>query len=352
MSLTFGTVTSALNLEHPGKRAGMFGLSHSDDRHAFSTIRAPLGVIHGGDGPTVLICAGNHGDEYEGQLIARRLFERLTPEDVTGRIILAPALNMPAIEAMRRVSPLDGGNLNRSFPGEAHGGPTREIAGFVATQLMPLADLALDLHSGGTGCDYLDAAYLCLTGNAARDGETRDLAEVMGLPFAMVTPPDDTPRDFDSAAHTAGCAMLSCELGGEGKVSLRALDAGWQGVLRVLAHQGVLSAAAAKRLGMTPAPQTRFLDLGAGAAHVTADYHALAEPLAHIGEAVTEGQAVVVLRDLYRLDAGARELCAPCDGLIAIQRSGGLVAPGDHLAVVCPELDASGLGARLQDAAT
>lgn len=120
MGLAFGTVSSALNLDAPGKRAGQFGLTHSGNRHAFSTIRAPLGVIRGGDGPTALICGGNHGDEYEGQIIARRLYERLEPGDLAGRLILAPALNMPAIEAVSRTSPLDGGNLNRSFPGEAH----------------------------------------------------------------------------------------------------------------------------------------------------------------------------------------------------------------------------------------
>ena len=338
MSLAFGTVHSTLDLGAPGKRAGHFELSHSDNRLAFSSIRSPLAVVHGGSGPTALICAGNHGDEYEGQIIVRRLFEWLEPADVAGRLVLAPALNMPAIEVANRISPLDGGNLNRAFPGEAYAGPTREIAGFVATQLMPLADLALDLHSGGTGTDYLDAAYLCLSGDAVRDAQTREIATAMGLPYAMVVAPSDTPGDFDGAAHAAGCAMLSCELGGEGKVSLRALEAGWHGVLRVLVHAGILRGAAAVRLGVTPAPQTRFLDLGAGSAAVTADHYALAEPLVSIGQAVSAGQIVTRLRNLHRLDDAPIDLRAPVDGIVAIQRSGAIVAPGDHLCVICPEL--------------
>ncbi|TDL78440.1 succinylglutamate desuccinylase [Palleronia sediminis] len=350
MTLRFGSVSSDLDLDARGRRAGQFGLTHSSDRHAFSTIRAPLGVIRGDDGPTALVCAGNHGDEYEGQIIVRRLFERLAPEDVSGRLILAPALNMPSVEAATRLSPLDGGNLNRSFPGLPFGGPTCEIAGFVATQLMPLADLAVDLHSGGTGTEYLDAAYLCLTGISARDAQTRGLALAMGLPFAMVVPPGDTPGDFDSAAHDAGCAMLSCESGGEGKVSRRALEAGWQGVLRVLADQGMLADGVAERMGATPAQQTRFLDLGAGAAHLTSDHHALAEPLVRIGQTVETGQPVTRLRDLHRLDAGVLDLIAPCDGVVAIRRSTGIVAPGDHLAVITPELDARSLDALLNQA--
>ena len=351
MRLAFGTVSSSLDLDAPGKRAGQFGLTHSGNRHAFSTIRAPLGVIRGGDGPTALICGGNHGDEYEGQIIARRLYERLEPGDLAGRLILAPALNMPAIEAVSRTSPLDGGNLNRSFTGEAHAGPTREIAGFVATQLMPLADLAIDLHSGGTGTAYLDAAYLCLSGDAARDAQTRAMATAMGLPFAMVVPPGDTPGDFDGAAHAAGCAMLSCELGGEGKVSQHSLENGWQGILRVLIDAGILSASAAARLGAEPAPQTRFLDLGAASAHVTSDHHALAEPLVQMGEAVSKGQPVARLRDLHRMDVPAIDLTAPASGIVAIQRAGALVAPGDHLCVICPELSGAALDTLLEQAA-
>ena len=350
MSLRFGTVKSDLDLATPGKRAGSFGLSHSDNQFAFSTIQSPLGVIRGGDGATALVCAGNHGDEYEGQIIVRRLFERLEAGDLAGRLILAPALNMPAVQGVSRVSPLDGGNLNRSFPGQAFAGPTREIAGFVATQLMPLADVAIDLHSGGTGTNYLDAAYLCLSPDPARNAQTHDLATAMGLPNAMVVPVSDTPGDFDESAHAAGCAMLSCELGGEGKVSPRSLEAGWQGVLRILVHTGVLRAEAAQRLGATPAPRTRFLDLGGQADVVTAQAHGMVEPLVAIGAPVQAGQPVAQLRDLYRLDAAPQELCAATAGIVAILRAGAIVAPGDHLCVICPELSGVALDALLAQA--
>jgi predicted deacylase len=45
----------------------------------------------------------------------------LTPEKVTGRIILIPSLNLPAARAATRLSPLDGMNMNRAFPGDAEG---------------------------------------------------------------------------------------------------------------------------------------------------------------------------------------------------------------------------------------
>ena len=45
-----------------------------------------------------------------------RLARELAPEEVTGRLIIVPALNMPAAKAAPRLSPLDGMNLNRAPP--------------------------------------------------------------------------------------------------------------------------------------------------------------------------------------------------------------------------------------------
>lgn len=83
---------------------------------------------------------------------------------------------MAAVLAESRVSPLDGGNMNRAFPGGADAGPTRGVAGFVAAHLLPGADLVLDVHSGGTGLDFLDSACLTLTG--ARPPHPRAGAEL------------------------------------------------------------------------------------------------------------------------------------------------------------------------------
>jgi predicted deacylase len=265
-------------------------------------------------------------------------------------LILAPALNMPAVQSRSRVSPLDAGNLNRSFPGAAYAGPTQEIAGFVATQLLPEAALAIDLHSGGSGSNYVNAAYFCLSPDPACNKKTYELAQVMGLANTMVVPVSDTPGDFDSAAHNAGCAMISCELGGEGKVTLDALEAGWIGILRVLVHQGIIHAATAKRLGVSPQPDTTFLDLGENADYITAQSHSLVEPLVSIGNHVAKGEPVMRLRDLYRMDEAPKELCSTRAGKVAILRAGAIVAPGDHLCVICPELSEADLDKLMTDA--
>ena len=351
MALRFGNVSSTLDLAARGKRTGFFRIAHSDNRHAFSTIQSPLAVISNGDGPTVLVCGGNHGDEYEGQIIARRLYETLSPDALSGRLILAPALNMPAVQDANRVSPLDGGNLNRSFLGAEFMGPTQDIAGFIATHLISKADLAVDIHSGGRQTNYVDTAYFCLSADVVQNQQTHELAQVMGLPYTMVVPAGDASGDFDSAAHAAGCAMISCELGGEGKVTRLALERGWHAVLRLLAHQGVLTPAAKDRLGIAPAPETTFLDLGDDVVYLTAQSYGMIEPLAGLGDEVAVGQPVALLRDMYNMDLPPQVFTSPRTGVVSIQKTSPMVTPGDHICVLCPMLSTAQLATQMAKAA-
>ncbi len=87
----------------------------------------PICVIRNGDGPTALLTGGNHGDEYEGPVALFDLASSLKPEQITGRIIIVPAMNYPAFIAGTRTSPIDKGNLNRSFPGRPDGSVTEKL---------------------------------------------------------------------------------------------------------------------------------------------------------------------------------------------------------------------------------
>ena len=62
-------------------------------------VMIPITIVARGKGPTVLVLGGNHGDEYQGQIASMKLARELTPEKVTGRIILIPSLNLPAARA-------------------------------------------------------------------------------------------------------------------------------------------------------------------------------------------------------------------------------------------------------------
>lgn len=62
-----------------GKHTGFIRLPHSVHRSAYGFIPIPVAVIACGAGPTVLLMAGNHGDEYEGQIALGNLIRSLSP---------------------------------------------------------------------------------------------------------------------------------------------------------------------------------------------------------------------------------------------------------------------------------
>ena len=156
--MTSNPITPTIPLDQPGAHHGFLRLPYSRDDSAWGSVMIPITVINGGDGPTALLTGGNHGDEYEGPIALQELAATLDPAQVTGRLIILPMMNQPAFAAGRRCSPIDGGNMNRSFPGRPDGTVTQKIAHYIATELVPLADVVLDFHSGGRTLDFLPFA--------------------------------------------------------------------------------------------------------------------------------------------------------------------------------------------------
>ncbi|WP_417601771.1 succinylglutamate desuccinylase/aspartoacylase family protein [Pararhodobacter oceanensis] len=344
--LSYGAASCSLDLETPGKRSGFISLNHSDNRHAFSTIQIPIGVIKGGDGPTVILSAGNHGDEYEGQVLLHRLMQALTPEQVPGRVIILPALNLPAVLDRARVSPLDQGNMNRAFPGMLDAGPTRLIAGFVTRHLIQRADVILDFHSGGTATEYVNCGFYKIGPNPELNLQNLHLADCFGAPFTMVRASDGTGGDFDTAAYNAGTRFLSVELGGMGRFSPAAFRIGWDGCSRVLKGAGVLLPDA---LGHTPeAGETCFIDIHAASAHVSADHHGLAALDCPLGTWVERGQKLGEIFDIHNLGAPPQSVTASRAGVLAVVRRNPLVSPGDHLCLICDEIPRDVLMSRVR----
>src|SRR5438094_2679649 len=116
-----------------GKQQGHLRLPYSHNLAGWANILIPITVVKSGAGPTLLALGGNHEDEYEGPVALMKLARALQPEQVTGRVIIIPALNLPAVLAGTRLSPIDGVNLNRAFPGKYNDSVTWLIAHFLTS---------------------------------------------------------------------------------------------------------------------------------------------------------------------------------------------------------------------------
>ncbi|MDF0603307.1 succinylglutamate desuccinylase/aspartoacylase family protein [Psychromarinibacter sp. C21-152] len=234
------TAFVTVDFENPGKQSGFIHIPHSPHEDAWGTTRIPIAVVKNGDGPTAIIQGGNHGDEYEGPIVLGEMARELDPTRVQGRVILLPAINIAAVEAGRRTSPVDGLNMNRTFPGDPAGSITQQTSAFVNDVIFPLGDAFLDLHSGGSSLDILPSGII----EPAPDPEhhKRNAAAVLAFdaPLTVVVDNLGERRTSTAASVAAGLTTVGTEMGGGGTVSLEALKICRRGAQNVLSHLGIL----------------------------------------------------------------------------------------------------------------
>jgi hypothetical protein len=324
-----------VDYEKDGKQVGWLYLHHSVTRSAYGQIMIPVAVIRNGAGPTALFMAGNHGDEYEGQIALLRLIRELEPGVIRGRVIVVPAANLPAALAGTRVSPLDDGNLNRSFPGDPDGGPTRQIAHYIDSVLFPLADHFHDLHSGGGSLDYLPFASTRQGDDPALNAKGLAALRAFGAPLSIVWLDSKDPRFSLAAAMRRGVTALGGEFGGCGSVNLDGVAIVERGLRRTLVHLGMMEPPA----DLEPAPPTRLMHCPGRDHFVYAPEPGLFEPAVRLGDVVEPGQPA---GHVHFVDNPARAP-VPCRfkaaGMVVCRRHLGRVERGDclfHLAIDAP----------------
>jgi predicted deacylase len=251
-----------IDYERQGKQVDWLNLPHSVTRSAYGAISIPIAVIRNGDGPTVFLMAGNHGDEYEGQIVLAKLIRELEPQHIRGRVIILPAANLPAAMDGARVSPIDQGNLNRAFPGDPHGTPTFAIAHYIDSILYPMAHFHHDLHSGGSSLKYVPFCSMRKSGDAALDARSLAALRAFDAPLSMVWAYNPENRLAGAAAARRGLVSLGGEFGGGGNVdrsSLAMLDRGVRNFLQfsgVMAQQETLPPRAARGWSRSAAATT------------------------------------------------------------------------------------------------
>lgn len=280
-------IAAEVDFEKNGRQHGFLRLFHSVHSSAYGFIPIPIVVLKNGTGPTVLLVSGTHGDEYEGQVTLCNLAKSLDPRRIHGQVIILPAANYPAAMAGRRTSPIDEGNLNRLFPGDPDGTVTQQIAYYIEHELVPMADLVCDLHSGGSSLMYVPSA---LFGGWHRDGSTARGVEALkafGSPVAYVAEENQGGnRTLAGGAARHGIVCLGTEAGGSGHVTRSALHMVERGVNNILVHMGVLP----ESEHIAPDGPTRLLEVGGADYFVYAPEDGLFEPLVELGEMVRAGQ--------------------------------------------------------------
>lgn len=320
-------VQATVDFARDGVQHGFLRLPYSRDDSAWGSIMIPIAVIRNGDGPTALLTGGNHGDEYEGPVALYDLAHALKPEDITGTVIVVPAMNYPAFRAGTRTSPIDKGNLNRSFPGSPTGTVTPKIADYFQRELLPRADVVLDFHSGGKTLDFLPFCAAHVLPDKTLEAAAFAAVRAFGAPYSMRMLEIDAVGMYDTAAEEMGKIFVTTELGGGGTSSARTTAIARRGVANLLKHCGVMRGSVERCL-------TTWLDMPSSDCFAFAEDDGLFEMVKDLGETVVRGETVARIYPVDRTGRAPTSITAGLSGLLTARHFPGLVKAGDCVAVI------------------
>jgi N-alpha-acetyl-L-2,4-diaminobutyrate deacetylase len=320
-------ITPTVDFNRHGVQHGFLRVPYSRDDSAWGSVLIPIAVIKNGEGPTALLTGANHGDEYEGPIALFDLARSLQPQDVRGRIIIVPAMNYPAFRAGTRTSPIDQGNLNRSFPGSPDGMVTQKIADYFTRQLLPLADIVLDFHSGGKTLEFVPFAAAHILPDKEQEACAFAAVEAFSAPYSMRMREIDAIGMYDTIAEEMGKIFVTTELGGGGTARAQSVAIAKRGVRNLLCHSGLLQ-------GEIEARPSQWLDMPSADCFRFAEDEGLIETCIDLGDPVRKGDVVARIYPVGRTGRAPAECHAGLDGILVARHFPGLVKAGDCIAVI------------------
>jgi predicted deacylase len=266
--------------------------------------------------PLALVIAGAHGDEYEGPAAIQDLINELDPQKIQGSILFVPVANPVAFAAATRRHPVDDGDLNRSFPGSAHGGPTEQLAHLLLQEFVFTADCVLSLHGWSKEASLIPYAEYA-EGDTAAMRASRDAAHQLG--FQYLHPYEWPAGVLGEAVLARGIPIVETEVGGTGTITPGGQVFYREVILRFLDHFHVLE------FPRKPGPRPVLVDHS----DIFAPHAGLFRTSLEPGDAVVAGQQVGTISSLD--GSLLATLQAPRSGIVAILRRLASVQPHDRL---------------------
>ena len=320
-------VRTTVDFDAEGVQHGHLKIPYSGDDSAWGAIMIPVTVVKNDVGPTVIFTGANHGDEYEGPIALWWLSNELKSKDIRGRVIIVPAMNYPAFKAGKRTSSIDGGNMNRAFPGRPDGTITEIIADYFNRVLLPMADYVADMHSGGKTLDFVPFACAHVLEDKHQQARCIAAMEAFNAPYSLMLLELDSAKMYDTAAEKMGKVFIGTELGGGGSASATTVAIAKRGILNLLKHAGILSGEPERGPSISlVTPDHRSF--------VTSEHSGLLEMCVDLGADVKNGEVIALVHDIERTGTQPVEYKATIDGVLAGRHYPSLTQPGDNLAVI------------------
>src|SRR2546428_5646140 len=180
-------------------------------------------------GPTLGISAGIHGEEAVGVEVVYRFMQSLDPSALRGRLLVLPVANPSSYAAISRHTPIDGGNLNRLFPGHRDGQLTEQLAFVMSEQFLRRIDNYVDLHAGGA---YPTVDYVYIL-------NAEPLSRAFGSPL-LYRAKETLAGTSVTVTRERNVPSVVVELGGGDVEQTTYVARGLQGLANILKTLGIL----------------------------------------------------------------------------------------------------------------
>jgi uncharacterized protein len=257
---------------------------------AGDAVDIPVLVVRGTTpGPTLCLVAGVHGDELNGIEIVRKVFEDLTPRDVSGMLVGVPVANVHGLRRSSRYLP-DQRDLNRFFPGHPGGSSASRIANALFESVVEPCDALVDFHTGSFQRTNLPQVRGDL-------GNPRILELAKGFGIGEIVHSAGRAGTLRRAAADAGIPAVTFEAGEPLRFQAEEIDRGVAGL------RGLLASLRMAKGGLPRRPhriyyRSRWLRVNDGGIFLTerrlGDAVQVGDPLGTVTDPVTNERSTVI----------------------------------------------------------
>ncbi len=269
-------------------------------------IEVKLPIITLGDGkPTGLIVANQHGGETSGILVIEELTKKLAK--LFGTLIIVPSANPLGLLFGTRNEPVDGKDLNRSFPGNKTGDIPARLAAAIYDLAMQ-ANFVIDLHTF--------SRQTPIVGIQVKNGDQTVLNQTTNMLKAFCP---DVVWQIDSAtktdAHFAGALDEVCckqgipaigiEMPKAAFITQDEIDRVTEGIIQILSQFGMVPQTPPKPAQSAPICQIKTIF-----SEISGIFTPKRKPL----DRVKKGQIIGEITSIINLKK--TQIFAPADGLL------------------------------------
>lgn len=284
--------------------------------HTHTSVEIPVIVERSKKkGPVVLITAGIHGDEINGVEIVRQIIDKGINKPLKGSIICIPVLNIFGFISSTREFP-DGRDLNRVFPGTKNGALASRFAYQFTNEILPVADLCLDFHTGGAA--RFNAAQIRIAKENKKDVQ---LAKLFNAPFTVYSP--NIKKSYRITCEGMGKPILLYEGGKSHDINTEITRHALEGTKRVLAHYQMLR----NDIPLTThSNESIFIE---DTFWLRAKYSGMFHLKISIGKKIKKGEIIAQITDPY--GSFKHKVKAPSEGYVINVNEAPIVYQGDAI---------------------